>query len=232
MEQAMKLTLISHALCPYVQRAVIALKEKGADYERIDIDLNAKPAWFLALSPLGKTPVLQVGDAAIFESAVICEYLEDTLTPALHPSDPLQRARHRAWVEFASATLNAIRSYYTARDETAYQAAGAALTQRFTQLERELAANEARGPYFSGSAFSLVDAAFAPVFRYFDVFEEAGQGDLFSAAPKVGAWRHALSQRISVRDAVTPQYPALLRRFVIAQGGVLGKRFAEPAIAG
>jgi glutathione S-transferase len=232
MEHAMKLTLISHALCPYVQRAVIALKEKGADYERIDIDLNAKPAWFLALSPLGKTPVLQVGDAAIFESAVICEYLEDTLAPMLHPADPLQRARHRAWIEFASATLNAIWSYYTARDESAYQAAGLALTQRFAQLEQELSKNAGHGPYFSGSEFSLVDAAFAPAFRYFDVFDEAGQGDLFDAAPKLRAWRHALSQRASVREAVTPQYPALLRRFVIAQGGVLGKRFEEPAAAG
>src|SRR5690242_140373 len=104
----MKLTLISHVLCPYVQRAVIALSEKQVAYERIDIDLKAKPDWFLALSPLGKTPVLQADGRAIFESAVICEYLEDTLPPALHPGDPLERARHRAWIEFASATLNAI----------------------------------------------------------------------------------------------------------------------------
>jgi hypothetical protein len=57
-EKKMKLTLISHPLCPYVQRAVIALKEKHASYERIDIDLNAKPAWFLELSPTSKTPLL------------------------------------------------------------------------------------------------------------------------------------------------------------------------------
>ncbi|KFN45057.1 hypothetical protein N789_03280 [Arenimonas oryziterrae DSM 21050 = YC6267] len=36
--------LVSHALCPYVQRAVIALKEKQLPYERIDIDLKNKPA--------------------------------------------------------------------------------------------------------------------------------------------------------------------------------------------
>ena len=33
------LKLISHKLCPYVQRAVIALTEKGVPFERIDIDL-------------------------------------------------------------------------------------------------------------------------------------------------------------------------------------------------
>ena len=37
------LKLISHKLCPYVQRAVIALNEKGVPFERIDIDLANKP---------------------------------------------------------------------------------------------------------------------------------------------------------------------------------------------
>ena len=101
-----KLTLISHKLCPYVQRAVIALTEKGVPFERIDIDLANKPEWFLKISPLGKTPVLLVGDTPIFESAVILEYLEDTQYPALHPADPLARAEHRAWIEFGSAILN------------------------------------------------------------------------------------------------------------------------------
>ena len=34
---AAPLKLISHKLCPYVQRAVIALTEKGVAFERIDI---------------------------------------------------------------------------------------------------------------------------------------------------------------------------------------------------
>ncbi len=64
---AAPLKLISHKLCPYVQRAVISLTEKGTAFERIDVDLANKPDWFLAISPLGRTPVLQVGDTAIFE---------------------------------------------------------------------------------------------------------------------------------------------------------------------
>ena len=84
--------LVSHKLCPYVQRAVIALVEKDVPFERIDIDLAHKPDWFLKISPLGKTPVLLVGDHAIFESAVILEYLEETEARPLHPSDPLRRA--------------------------------------------------------------------------------------------------------------------------------------------
>ena len=45
--------LVSHHLCPYVQRAAIAFAEKGAPFERVTISLDEKPAWFAALSPLG-----------------------------------------------------------------------------------------------------------------------------------------------------------------------------------
>ena len=55
------LTLISHDLCPYVQRAVIALTEKEVAFDRIYVDLANKPDWFLAISPLGKVPLLRVG---------------------------------------------------------------------------------------------------------------------------------------------------------------------------
>src|SRR4051812_45459026 len=93
----MPLTLISHHLCPYVQRVAIVLQEKGLSFERIDIDLADKPDWFLRVSPLGKTPVLLVDGEAIFESAVICEYLDDSVAPRLHPTPVLARARHRGW---------------------------------------------------------------------------------------------------------------------------------------
>jgi glutathione S-transferase len=227
-QQLDRLVLVSHALCPYVQRAVIALAEKGVAFERVDIDLAHKPAWFLRLSPLGKTPVLLVprGGAAVpvFESAVICDYLDETIAPALHPADALERARHRAWIEVASATLNQIWQLYTARDEAAFERCRAELVQRFVQVEAALG----EGPWFAGSKFSLVDAAFAPVFRYFDVFDAFWQGHLFDRAPRVCAWRAALSQRAAVRLAVRAEYPSLLRAFVERQGSILAKLSVRP----
>ena len=136
---APKPRLISHKLCPYVQRAVIALTEKGVTFERIDIDLANKPDWFVAISPLGKTPALQIGDTAIFESAVILEYLEETQPHPLHPADPLGRAEHRAWIEFGSAVLNDIAGFYAAKDEATFKAKTAQLEQRFARLELRVA---------------------------------------------------------------------------------------------
>ena len=119
---AAPLKLISHKLCPYVQRAVIALTEKGVAFERVDIDLANKPDWFLALSPLGKTPVLLVGEVPIFEFAVILEYLEETQPSPLHPADALRRAEHRGWIEFGSAALNDIAGLYAAPDKATFDA--------------------------------------------------------------------------------------------------------------
>ena len=205
-----QLKLISHKLCPYVQRAVIALTEKGVPYERIDIDLANKPDWFLAVSPLGKTPVLLVGDVAIFESAVILEYLEETQPKPLHPADPLRRAEHRAWIEFASAVLNDIAGFYAAPNEAAFKAKASQLEQRFARLEGRVAAS----PWFDGENFSLVDAVFGPVFRYLDVFDEIADFGILAGKPKLARWRNALAARPSVRAGVSADYPALLRDFI------------------
>jgi len=217
----MKLTLISHALCPYVQRAAIVLAEKGVAFERRDVDLANKPDWFKAVSPLGKTPVLLVDTDAIFESAVICEYLDDTLLPRLHPADALRRAQHRAWMEFGSSVLNTVGAFYNAPDATALQTRREELASKFAQLEAVL---PARGPYFSGEAFSMVDAVFGPVFRYFDVFEALGETGFFEAAPKVRAWRAALAQRPSVRQAVRGDYAEELTQFLRRRGSELSRR--------
>jgi glutathione S-transferase len=207
---AAPLKLISHKLCPYVQRAVIALTEKGVGFERIDIDLANKPDWFLAISPLGKTPVLRVGDKAIFESAVILEYLEETEPKPLHPADPLVRAEHRAWIEFGSTVLNDIAGFYAAQDEVTFRAKISQLEQRFARLETRVAAS----PWFDGDSFSLVDAAFGPVFRYFDVFDEIADFGILAGKTKLAQWREALAARSSVRSAVSADYPALLHAFI------------------
>jgi glutathione S-transferase len=204
------LKLISHKLCPYVQRAVIALTEKGVGFERIDIDLANKPDWFLAISPLGKTPVLQVGDHAIFESAVILEYLEETEPKPLHPADPLVRAEHRAWIEFGSTVLNDIAGFYAAQDEATFKAKTSQLERRFAQLEIRAAAS----PWFDGEDFSLVDAVFGPVFRYFDVFDEIADFKILAGKPKLAQWRRSLAARPSVHSAVGSDYPALLHAFI------------------
>jgi glutathione S-transferase len=210
------LKLISHKLCPYVQRAVIALNEKGVAFERVDIDLASKPDWFLKISPLGKVPVLTVtsdsGEVALFESNVICEYIEETQGGAkLHPQDSLQRAQHRAWMEFGSAILTDVWGLETTTEAAVFESKRAAVAAKFARVEAALGS----GPFFAGENFSLVDAVFAPIFRYFDVFDEFVDLAIFAPTPKLRKWRAELAKRPSVQAAAGPDYPELLRAFLL-----------------
>jgi glutathione S-transferase len=218
-----QLTLISHHLCPYVQRVVISLVEKSVPFERIDVDLANKPDWFKAISPLGKTPLLRIDGRAIFESAVILEFLEETQPNPLHPKHPLTRAEHRARIEFGSSVLNDIWGFYTAPVQAAFAAKGKTLEQRFGQLERCLG----EGPFFAGAHFSLVDAVFGPVFRYFDVFDRIGAFGVLADTPKVNAWRHAVGARPSVRNAVAKDYAQRLWAFLATRKSHLSRMMAR-----
>lgn len=211
------LTLVSSDLCPYVQRAAIALAEKGVPFERRTVDLADKPDWFKAMSPLGKVPLLKVDDEVLFESAVILEFLEETQSTPLHPAVPLERARHRAWIEFGSSILADIWTIETTPDAAAFGARSRALHEKFVRLEAELG----RGPWFAGDRFTLVDTAFAPVFRYFDVFDRIADLGIFAGLTKVLAWRRALAARPSVRGAVGADYEARLEAFLRRQNSHL-----------
>ncbi len=209
--------LIGHPLCPYVQRVAITLLEKNLDYISSTIDLAQKPAWFLAVSPTGKTPVLLVGQEALFESAVICEYLEQVHAPAMLASAALARAKQRAWIEYASTCLQKIAGFYQA-SQAQFATKQNELRLAFENLETRLECQ----PYFSGATFTLVDAAFAPVFRYLPVFREIGGTDFSAGLIRLQAWQQALRARHSVQNAVAADYPRQLFDFLRARQSHLG----------
>lgn len=219
--------LISHHLCPYVQRIAIALAEKGVLFSRSFIDLADKPDWFTAISPLGKVPLLQIGDQVIFESNAILEYLEDTMPLPLHPADPLTRARHRAWIEFGSSVLADIGDFYSAPDAETFAAKAERLAQKFERIENQLGP----GPWFSGENFSLVDAVFGPVFRYFDQFDRIGDFAILDGKEKLQRWRRRLADRPSIIGAVDADYPERLMDFFKARRSFLTSLLPQDPIS-
>lgn len=215
--------LISHALCPYVQRVAIVLQEKGVAFERRYIDLANKPDWFLAMSPLGKTPVLLVNGKPIFESNVICEYLDETLMPRIHPQDALKRAELRSWMEFGSAVLNSIGQFYNATSQELFINSQADLKQKFERIEAMLG----DGEYFAGNDFSMVDVVFGPVFRYFDTIDQCVDHDIFIHTPKVNLWRQELATRPSIQAAVQEDYAKNLMHLFCNKKSVLAEKFNQ-----
>lgn len=217
------LTLVSHPLCPFVQRAAIVLLEKGVAFDRVNVDLSAKPDWFLVLSPTGKVPVLKVGqlsgeEAILFESVAICEYLNETQGgAAMYPDDALLRARHRAWIEFATRTFAEGWQFLHAVDMATADTVRAAFRDRLSKIEAELG----EGPYFAGANFGLVDAVYAPLLRYFGIIDPEVAGPIFAGLPRVTAWRAALAERSSVKNAVIDTYPDLFRDHLRQQGAMI-----------
>jgi glutathione S-transferase len=70
----------------------------------------------------------------------------------------------------------------------------------------------AEGPYFSGAAFGMVDAVFAPLFRYFDILDPTVSQPIFENLSCVSAWRAALAARQSVIAAVAGDYAERFRQ--------------------
>ncbi len=113
-------------------------------------------------------------------------------------------------MEFGSAVLGDVWGIETVADEAAFNVKVKQATEKFARLEARLVA----APWFDGEKFSLVDAVFAPVFRYFDTIDEIGDFGILADKPKIARWRNSLRERPSVRDAVSTEYPALLRAFM------------------
>ena len=210
----MQLELISTKRCPFVQRSIITLNHKGIDHKMTFVDLDDPPDWFKQITPFGKVPVLRVdNDSVIFESAVINEYLDDITPGSLHPEDPLQRALNRSWIEFGGTCCSLTFSIMVAADEEEYEALCAELAANLARVEEVLG----DGPYFNGEQFSLIDAAYAPVFIRLDVFRDLLGLDITSDLPKIHAWQKTLLALPEVQAARVPELPDLFRQLITSR---------------
>lgn len=153
-------TIISFGLCPFVQRSLITMNYKKIPYEVKYIDLQNKPDWFLKISPLGKVPVLQVGDDILFESAVINEYIDEVSENSLHSTNPLTKAKERAYIELSSAVTMSYFNAAIAQNEEDYKTHKTTLDKNLNSLLEKY-----KGPFFRGSEFSLVDTSAIPAMQ-------------------------------------------------------------------
>ncbi|KAH8920717.1 thioredoxin-like protein [Atractiella rhizophila] len=100
-----QIKLYTAAICPWAQRAALALEEVGVKYEKVEIDLQNKPSWYTSVNPASKVPVIEVGTGEsatrIPESAVIVELVADLYKDShpILPEDPIKRAEARYFVE-------------------------------------------------------------------------------------------------------------------------------------
>jgi glutathione S-transferase len=209
-----KYLLVSFKTCPWVQRAAIVLREKKIDFEFRHIEADNRPDWFLAISPHKKVPVLRVDDRiSLFESNAIAEFLDETVPPRLHPEDPVARAVNRAWTDFVPTFAGMVTATAYADTQADYDRAAAQVPVAFERLEKALE-RQGSGPFFNGTGYALVDAAYAPFLqRYFflDRIRKLGHIENF---PRLKAWGEALVARPSTHTFPPAELEQLYRQAV------------------
>lgn len=188
------------ALSPYAQKVKIALIEKGIDFETRVAQLGGGDADLERANPRGEVPALLDGEACIFDSSIILEYLEDKWpTPPLLPAAAADRARVRMIEEVCDSQFEAacwgmteLLVFKRAEGETAKAMQAQAATDVGAicgWLERQLGGRD----YFNGTAFGFGDIA---VFPYLQI------ASLYKLGPAEGCALAAWLDRVRARDSV------------------------------
>ena len=186
---------------------MIVLRAKDVEFDVTYINLREKPDWFLEISPHGKVPVLSVDEHSLFESNAIAEYLDETISPRLHPDDPVKRARNRAWTDFVPEFSRQLGTVAYAKNAEALADAMQKVPKFLSRVEEAIARERGNsGPYFNGPELCLVDAAYAPFLIRFSIAEKYIQSGLLHEFPNLQNWVDALLENDSVKNSVAPEF--------------------------
>ena len=215
-----QIELYSATSCPYAQRTRLLLSEKGIEPIVHEIDLYAKPEGFEKVSPYTKVPVLKQGDAVVWESSIINEYIEEIFPdPPMLPRDPARRALARFWIDFCNVRFTPTWYKLLMARETSERAELAArLRDHFLFMERQGIAALGDGPYWMGEAMGLVDLSLYPWFERLPVMAHYRGVHLPEDCKLLRSWAERMSERPSVREIAHPAEFYIRRNAVYADG--------------
>ena len=153
------LTLYSARDCIHCHRVRLVLAAKGVTYDLVPVDLDDPPEDLLDLNPYNSVPTLVDRDLVLYDTSVICEYLDERYPhPPLMPVDPLSRARLRlAIVRIENDWLTLVDQI-----EAGGKTAEAARKTLRDELIRNAQAFKA-SKFFLSPEMSLADCALAPL---------------------------------------------------------------------
>jgi glutathione S-transferase len=168
---------------------------------------------------------------SLFESNAINEYLDETISPQLHPEDPVQRAVNRAWTDYLPTFSEMVTGQAYSEDEAEYKEDIAKIPQAFEKLEGALKAQSAQGPFFNGAKYSLVDAAYAPFLQRYYYLDRIKPLGVIEKFPRVKAWAEALLKRPSTHSFPEAEFEAMYRLNVKLRKKYLSQFIADQAVA-
>jgi len=158
--------------CPYAQRAILSLLAKKVPFKVININLKAKPDWFVE-STFGKVPVILYKGEIIPESLITSDYVDEMFPgPKLHPEDPTQKAKDRVFLEIYNRMIMAYYKCAFAKDEEARETTVKDLIETIKPIEKEI---EKRGTkFFCGENPGMLDLMMWPWLERLPLLENRG----------------------------------------------------------
>ncbi|CAD6443290.1 72263b39-ed2d-43eb-bd95-11719d9b3db2 [Sclerotinia trifoliorum] len=225
--------------CPFVQRVLLVLLEKNIAFQYIEVNPYHKPSSLLKLNPRGLIPTLEYEGKALYESTIICEFLEDAYPshwPRLLTREPFEKARLRIWIDHTtSRIIPAFHRFLQYQPLSSQDPKFLSLRTKFLMSIYDFTQEmDPIGPYFTGKDPCLVDFTLAPwalriwVFDYFKGglhIEELG--DMRERWEK---WVEAIEERKSIQMSLseTKYYLPIYQRYAddLAQSE-LGKAMRE-----
>ena len=189
---------------PYVARCWLAVAAKGGGADLEMYEGGIKSDIYLAMSPMGKMPLLVDGDTSIPESAVICEYLDANLPgPALMPADAAGQARVRLLCRlidiYVYPTVFALLKLPTVGDPDAVKTATTDALASLDYLEHFLAG----GGFAYGNALTLADATVhGGVSLARPMLAKHGVENALDGRPRLAAWWATVNENDTLKPAL------------------------------
>lgn len=192
------LWILEKRVCPFAQKALIALYEMGVDFDIIEVDAKNKPASLFEVNKKGLVPALKDQGNAVVDSYIVLEYINDMWKKSdgkgLFPESPSQRAVARTWSTFISNNL--VKNWSTllfSKDEKVIEEAKQKLADDIKVLEDAMK-SISEGPFFMGEELGVVDIMLAPHIERIPVLENLKGFKMPDAAelPRFQTWWNAV----------------------------------------
>lgn len=190
-------------VCPFVHRVRLILAEKRVEHDYVAIDLANKPDWYHDVLPTGRVPLLEHNGFRLWESDIVCEYLDEAfLSPSFMPDDPGHRAEVRLAIQWiGSRFIPLFYKLLASQDPEAREGFKKEFKTVFEELAERIESGP--GPYL-GVELSLADFELYPWFERWCVLEHYRGFSRPSGFESVVQWERLMQERVSVKELRIP----------------------------
>ena len=208
------LRLYGHHLCPFVEKARLALAARGVQYQNVELDLNNKRPWHVAANG-GTVPLIETTDGTIIiESKIVMEYAQEAYETGYStlPSDPVQKALVRVAINLVEALIPPFYSIYFKKGKVTDEDVEK-IREKLQKIEDFYEKNAGESAFAFGTENpTQFDIHVFPYANRLDslngsVFHDIYEKLRFNEFPRINKLVEAIRAREEFRQAITQKFP-------------------------